>query len=172
MILQDEARFGRMGRTPRCGAQALARPKVDNGEEREFTYVYGAVSPLEGKLDWMICDQINTERLGEFLGQVSAARPHECTGMIVDGASSPFGKTLVVPEKILLHRRPPISPQRNPQEPLWNELPEKAFPNRGWSPSKASGNHSTKGSSGWPQKTLKSKIGAWPWIINRNLSTN
>ena len=110
MILQDEARFGRMGRTPRCGAQALARPKVDHGEEREFTYVYGAVSPLEGELDWMICDQINTERVGEFLGEVSAAHPHECTGMIVDGASSPVGKTLVVPEKILLHRPPPSPP--------------------------------------------------------------
>ncbi|MCX6977317.1 MAG: transposase [Verrucomicrobia bacterium] len=140
MILQDKARFGRMGRTRRCGAQALALPKANNGEEREFAYVYGPVSPLEGELDWMICDQINTERLGEFLAQVSAARPHECTGMIVDSASSPFGKTLVVPEKILLHRRPPSAPQRNPQEHLWKELPEKAFPNRIWSPSKASGN--------------------------------
>ena len=62
MIFQEEARF----RPPRCGAQALARPKVDNGEEREFTYVYGAASPLDGEIDWIICDQINTEREGEF----------------------------------------------------------------------------------------------------------
>ena len=110
MILQEESRFGRMGRTRRCEAQALAFPKANNGEEHEFAYVYGAVSPLEGELDWMTCYQINTERLGEFLGEVSSAHPHECTGMIVDGASSPFGKTLVVPEKILLHRRPPSAP--------------------------------------------------------------
>ena len=110
MIFQDEARFGRMVRIRRCWAQAPARPMVNNGYEREFTYVYGAVSPVEGELDWMICDQMNTDRMGEFLAQVSAAHPDEFMVMIVDGASSPFGKTLVVPEKILLHRRPPSAP--------------------------------------------------------------
>ena len=90
--------------------------------------------------------------------------------MIVDGASSLVGKALVVPEKILL-RRPP--PQRNPQEHLWDGLPEKAFPSRGWSPSKASGNHSTKGSPRLASHNPQiKKIGAWPWIMNRNLSKN
>ncbi len=131
MIFQDEARFGRMGRTPRCGAQALARPKVDNGEEREFTYVYGAASPLDGEIDWIICEQIDTERKGEFLGQVSAAHPHESMLMIVDGASSPVAKALVVPEKILLRRPPPSPPQRNPQEHLYGRVARKSLPQSG-----------------------------------------
>lgn len=54
LMFQDEARLGRMVRIQRCGAPALQRPVVDNGYEREFRYVYGAVSPLEGELDWMI----------------------------------------------------------------------------------------------------------------------
>ena len=42
-MFQDEARFGRMVRIRRCWAQAPARPMVDNGYEREFTYVYGKI---------------------------------------------------------------------------------------------------------------------------------
>jgi len=36
-----------MVRIRRCWAPALMRPVVDNGYERQFTYVYGAVSPLD-----------------------------------------------------------------------------------------------------------------------------
>lgn len=50
LMLQDEARFGRRVRIRRCWAPAPQRPVVDNGSAREFQYVYGAVSPLEGEL--------------------------------------------------------------------------------------------------------------------------
>ena len=63
-MFQDEARFGRMVRIRRCWSPAPARPTVRNGYEREFVYVYGAVSPLEGEMDWMICREMNTERMG------------------------------------------------------------------------------------------------------------
>jgi hypothetical protein len=72
-MFQDEARFGRMVRIRRCWSPAPQRPVVDNGYEREFQYVYGAVSPLEGELDWSICSSMNTEQMGRFLAQVSAA---------------------------------------------------------------------------------------------------
>src|SRR5438046_9707046 len=45
LMFQDEARFGRMARIRRCWAPAPLRPVVCNGYEREFTYVYGSVSP-------------------------------------------------------------------------------------------------------------------------------
>src|SRR5260221_1929070 len=51
LMFQDEARFGRMVRIRRCWAPAPQRPVVDNGYEREFQYVYGAVSPQHGELD-------------------------------------------------------------------------------------------------------------------------
>src|SRR5437763_4338854 len=70
IVFQDEARFGRMVRIRRCWAPAPLRPKVDNGYERQFVYVYGAVSPLQGELDWKICPKMNTERMNEFLAQV------------------------------------------------------------------------------------------------------
>lgn len=72
LMFQDEARFGRMVRIRRCWAQKPERPVVCNGYEREFLYVYGAVSPIQGRLDWMIAPQMNTEYTSKFLAQVSA----------------------------------------------------------------------------------------------------
>src|SRR5664279_135253 len=128
LMFQDEARFGRMVRIRRCWAPTPMRPVVDNGYEREFVYVYGSVSPLEGELDWMICPAMNTEQMGKFLAQVSAAHPQDFIVMVVDGASSHVAKALVVPENIRLHRLPAYSPELNPQEHLWDELREKEFP--------------------------------------------
>jgi hypothetical protein len=102
---------------------------VDNGYEREFQYVYVAVSPLEGELDWRIGPVMNTEQMGTFLAQVSAAHPEDFIVMVVDGASSHVVRALVVPENIRLHRLPGYSPELNPQEHLWDELREKEFPN-------------------------------------------
>jgi hypothetical protein len=46
---------------------APIHPFVDNGYERQFRWVYGAVSPLEGALDWMLAEKMNTETFGQFL---------------------------------------------------------------------------------------------------------
>ena len=128
LMFQDEARFGRMVRIRRCWAPTPERPVVANGYEREFVYVYGGVSPLEGESDWMICRKMNTERMGEYLAQVTAAHPEEFIVMVVDGASSHVAKDLVVPENIRLLRLPSYSPELNPQEHVWDEIREKEFP--------------------------------------------
>jgi hypothetical protein len=103
---------------------------VSNGYQREFVYVYGAVSPLEGDLDWRLCREMNTLRMGEFLLQVSQAHPTEFMVMVVDGASSHKAKDLVIPDNIRLLALPPYAPELNPQEHIWEGLREKEFPNR------------------------------------------
>ncbi len=103
-MFQDEARFGRMVRIRRWWAPAPLRPQVDNGYERQFVYVYGAVSPLQGELDWKICPKMNTERMNEFLAQVSQAHPDEFIVMVLDGASSHRSQELNIPENIRFHR--------------------------------------------------------------------
>jgi len=77
LMFQDEARFGRMVRIRRCWAPSPKRPTVCNGYEREFVYVYGAVSPIEGELDWMTCRQMNTERIRAM---VVPHGPEDATG--------------------------------------------------------------------------------------------
>jgi len=129
-MFQDEARFGRMVRIKRCWSPFPFRPSVSNGYEREFVYAYGGISPKEGELDWKVCREMNTIRMGEFLVQVSLAHPDEFILMILDGASSHKAKDLKVPENIRLLSLPAYSPELNPQEHVWDEVREKEFPNR------------------------------------------
>ena len=129
-MFQGEARFGRMVRIRRCWAEKPQRPIVCHGYEREFLCVYGAVSLIQRELDWMITHQMTTDRMSEFLAQLSAAHPSEFIIMVVDGANSHVAKGLVVPQNIRLLRLPPYAPELNPQEHVWDELREKELPNR------------------------------------------
>ncbi len=170
LVFQDEARFGRMVRIRRCWAPLPLRPKVDNGYERQFVYVYGAVSPLQGELDWKICQKMNTEEMNAFLAQVSQAHAEEFIFMVVDGASSHRSQDLVIPENIHLHRLPGYSPELNPQEHVWDELREKEFPNRVFD---SLDGVLSQLQSGLP-RLAANRIGirsltAWPWIISLNM---
>ena len=171
LMFQDEARFGRMVRIRRCWAPYPERPVVDNGYEREFVYVYGAVSPLEGELDWMICRQMNTERMAQYLAQVSAAHAQELILMVVDGASSHVSKELTIPENIRLVRLPPYAPELNPQEHVWDEVREKAFPNRVFADL---GSVIRQLEDGLPRLAANHNglrsLTAWPWIVSLNLN--
>jgi hypothetical protein len=173
LIFQDEARFGRMVRIRRCWAPTPERPVVNNGYERQFVYVYGGVSPIEGELDWMICPKMNTERMSEYLAQVTAAHPAEFIVMVVDGASSHVAKDLVIPGNIRLLRLPPYSPELNPQEHVWDEIREKEFPNRVFSDLAGVTNQLE---CGLPQLAADherlQRLTAWPWIISLNLNAN
>ena len=173
VMFQDEARFGRMVRPKRCWAPRPLRPVLRNGSEREFVYVYGAVSPLEGELDWRLCREMTTVRMGEFLIQVSQAHPREFIVMVVDGASSHKAKDLVIPDNIRLLPLPPYAPELNPQEHVWDELREKEFPNRVF-------NHMDavirQLEQGLPRLAADSdrlrSLTAWPWIVSLNLDAH
>lgn len=167
LMFQDEARFGRMVRIRRSWSPSPCRPTVANGYERQFVYVYGAVSPLQGELDWMIAEKMNTEQMSQFLGQVSQAHPSEFIIMIVDGASSHRAHELKIPENIRLHRLPGYSPELNPQEHVCDELREKEFPNRVYD---SMDGVLAQLQAGLPRlaantKTLRT-LTAWPWIIS------
>ena len=124
LMFQDEARFGRPGAPP------PPRPVVANGYEREFVYVYGAVSPCDGELDRMIRPKMNPVRMGEYLAPVQQAHADEFIVMVADGTSSHVSKELVVPGNIRLLRLPPYAPELNPQEHVWDEIRKREFPNR------------------------------------------
>ena len=103
-------------RIQRCWSPAPLRQRVDNGYERQLIYVYGAVSPVQGELDWKISPQMNTEQMNQFLVQVSQAHPDEFIVMVVDGSSSHRSLELRIPENIRLHRRPGYSGNSPPPE--------------------------------------------------------
>lgn len=173
LMFQDEARFGRMAKRRRCWAKAGFRPVMPNGYEREFTYVYGAVSPIEGQMQTMICREMNPQRMGEFLEQVSRSYPTDFILMVVDGASSHRAKALVIPANVHLIALPPYAPELNPQEHIWDELREKEFPNRVYG---SMDGVIAQLDSGLPKLCADSErlrsITAWPWIKEIILKAN
>ena len=82
VMFQDEARFGRMVRPKRCWAPRPLRPVLRNGYEREFVYVYGAVSPREGELDWRLCREMTN---GPDGGVSPPSQPGPSEGVHRDG---------------------------------------------------------------------------------------
>ena len=93
--------------------------------------------------------------------------------MIVEGASSPVAKALVVPQNIRWHRLPGYSPELNPQEHLWDEIREKEFPNRVFSDMAGVVRTLETGLPGLASDRERVRsICAWPWIVNLTLNAN
>ena len=137
-------------------------------------YVYGAVSPLQGQLDWMITPQMNTAYMSQFLAQVSVKHRRDFIIMVVDGASSHVAKDLIVPKNIRLLRLPPYAPELNPQEHVWDELREKEFPNRVFDSMDRVREQLEAGlprPAAADRKTLRS-LTAWPWINSLTLNAH
>ena len=89
---------------------SMLRPVFDNGYERTFSYVYGAVSPMQAELDWKICSEMKIGQMNHVLQQVNQAHLNHSIVMVVDGARSQRSKELRIPENIRFHRLPGYSP--------------------------------------------------------------
>lgn len=92
--------------------------------------MYSAVSPHDGKFDWMLAEKMNTGNISKYRRQISRRYPDDFIVIIVDGASSHRAKDLDVPLHMHLEALPPCAPELNPQEHIWNELRDKESPNR------------------------------------------
>jgi hypothetical protein len=125
-MFQDEARFGLIRSLRPCWAQKPIRPELPNPIARHYTYVYGAVSPLDGKSDFLLLSSMRKEAFDYFLGELSNRYPNEHIALIVDGAASHRSESV---ENITLIGLPPYSPQLNPIENLWKVMRARFFPN-------------------------------------------
>jgi hypothetical protein len=167
VMFQDEARFGRMSDPRSCWAPAPMRPKVALALVREYVYAYAAVSPIEGSLDWMIAERMNTEMMNQFLDMIEDHYPKEHIAMVLDGASSHRSKDLKFRDHVSLIRLPPYSPELNPAELLWDELREKEFANKVFASLPAVVSQLAYGMNALQanQDAVKS-LSAWSWIMD------
>ncbi|MGH7867154.1 MAG: IS630 family transposase [Candidatus Dormibacteraceae bacterium] len=129
LMFQDEARFGRINEARRGWAPPRLRPQVPVQIVREYTYVFGAVSPHDGVLHTLVLPEVNAETMSLFLAEVAGRHPDQQIVLVLDGAGWHRARDLVVPDNIRLLPLPPYSPQLNPMEHLWEEVREKWFPN-------------------------------------------
>jgi transposase len=130
LMFQDEGRFGRITDARRCWAPPGVRPAVPAQLVREYTYVFAAVSPLDGVLDSLILPEVNAEAMSLFLREIADRHPSEAIVMWLDSAGWHTARRLEIPANIRLLPLPPYSPQLNPTEHLWEEIREKWFPNK------------------------------------------
>ncbi len=129
VMFQDEARFGRVSRPRACWAPRPVRPEVSGQMVREFVYVFGAVSPDDGRHDSLVLPYADTGAMSTFLKEIGGRYPSEHILMFMDQAGWHRSKHLRVPGNIELAYLPPHSPELNPQEQVWDELREKHFGN-------------------------------------------
>ena len=165
-MFQDEARFGRLPVQRAAWAPPGVRPVVQAAVERQFRYVYGAISPVEGELDWMMADSMKTTNMSAFLAQIRQAHPDDYILMVLDGASSHKAGALLVPDDVHLLSLPPYSPELNPTERLWDVVRKHACANRYFQALDAvivAVDHQLKVLSESAAKAAS--MFCWPWII-------
>jgi len=128
-MAQDEGCFGRVSIPRRAWAPPGMRPQAPRQVVREYTYVYAAVAPAEGKMTSLILPSADTQMMGLFLSHVSSTYANSFVVMQVDQASWHLSKELTIPENIRLIAQPAYSPELNPVEHVWEELREKQLSN-------------------------------------------
>ena len=166
VMFHDEARFGRISDPRSCWAPSPIRPRVALALVREYVYAYAAVSPLDGSLDWMIVEKMNTEMMNRFLDMIEARYPNEHIAMVLDSVSSHRSKDLTFRDHVSLIRLPPYSPELNPVELLWDELREKEFVNKVFVSLPAVVSQLEHGMNALElNKSAIKSLSAWPWII-------
>ena len=110
-MFADEARFGQMNRPRRCWAPLGVRPAVASQLIREFVYLYGAVSPIDGVCSFLILPAADTECFQIFLNTLSKRFSRQHILLILDGAPNHTTDDLLIPANITLEFLPPYSPE-------------------------------------------------------------
>ena len=129
ILFADEARFGRINRPRPCWAPIGIRPEVASQLIREYIYLYGAVSPMDGSCVYLIMPRSDMACFQAFLNALSRKFARQDILLVLDGAPNHRCRDLVLPRNISLLFLPPYSPELNPKENLWEEIREKIFKN-------------------------------------------
>jgi hypothetical protein len=167
LMFQDEARFGRISDVRHCWDKKPHRPMVRAMVTQQYTYAYGAVSPVDGRFDSLILPWVSGECMQLFLDEMAARYPDENIVMVLDGAGWHKNQAIELAENMRTIFLPPYSPELNPQEHVWDELREKFFHNRAFDSMDALEMQLESG-----LKSLESNpdrmrsVAGWRWIIN------
>jgi len=106
------------------------RPKAPRQIVRAFVYVYSAVCMALGKMTSLILPYANTEMMNLFLQEVAEDFKDFFVVRLIDQAGCHTAKKLKILENIRLLPQPSHGPELNPVEHIWEDLREKAMPNR------------------------------------------
>lgn len=83
------------------------RPVVKAMLTHEYTYAYGAVSPMDGKFDSLVLPQVNGQWMQVFLDEMPQRYSTENIITVLDGAGWHRSRDIKLPENMRLHFLPP-----------------------------------------------------------------
>lgn len=167
VMFQDESRFGRINDLKRCWSYKGNRPDVAKQIIREYSYIYGAFTPITGVSDMLILPSMTVQCMNIFLQELSIRHPDKFILMICDGASNHHHTSLKIPENIMIKHLPPLSPQLNPSENMWAEIKEKFFYNKLFTSMEDLLSRMSDAILNYETNTeIVKSITSWNWIIN------
>jgi hypothetical protein len=167
VFFQDEARFGRINDPSRCWAPFGIRPVVCKQIIREYTYVYGAISPFDGDACYLILPAMDAVCMNIFLKELSTRYKDNFLLVVWDGAPCHSEGVLKVPANIMVAALPPYSPQLNPSENNWDDMREKFFPNLVFDSMDAVEKKLVEACNFYENnKEIIKSMAGWKWIIS------
>lgn len=131
---QDEARVGQKGTLTRTWAVKGTRPRLIKQQQFEYAYLFGAVCPARDEAVGLVMPSVNTEAMLIHLEHISAKIPVGRHGVIVlDRATWHTTKKLKTFANLSLLPLPPVSPELNPTEQVWQVIRDESLANRCYS---------------------------------------
>lgn len=123
--MQDESRFGLFTRNGRALTAKGVKPICNYQNIFKSTYIFGAFSPYNGDSLVMELPYCNGDNFQIFLNELSNKNPNELKVVILDNGRFHKGKSLIIPQNIILIFLPPYSPELNPAELVWLNMKRK-----------------------------------------------
>ena len=128
---QDEARVGQQGTITRMWAEKGTRPRAVKQLKYEYAYIFGAVCPEKDDSAAIISPSIGINAMKAHLKVISdKVKPDEFAVVVLDRASWHTSQKVNKFKNLVLLSLPPVSPELNPQEQVWQQLRDKYLANR------------------------------------------
>ncbi len=123
--------MGQQNTCTRIWAEKGTRPRVVKQQQFESAYLFGAVCPAKDRGVALVLPIANTEAMRLHLTEISKAISKGRHGLvIVDQAAWHTTHRLEILANITLLNLPPVSPELNPVERIWEKLREDSLANR------------------------------------------
>ena len=99
------------------------KPSAPQDRRTASPYIFGAISPAEGKAAGLVLPWCNTEAMTLHLVEISARiAPDRHAVLVVDQAGWHLSERLTIPADITVVPLPAKCPELNPQENVWQFL--------------------------------------------------
>lgn len=120
------------GTNSRLWSPVGVRPTAPRQTQYEWAYLFGVVTPQNGKSSGLVMPHADTEAFGHMLRTAAKEllEEDEVLMLIVDRAGWHFSKELRVPRNVVLVPLPPYSPELNPIEQVWAVMRQRHLSNR------------------------------------------